>query len=112
MSPHIRLVSLQQRLPHLCVHRINFSTTNKGEANAPALNVSLLSSRVFIPSHACTFSQSSLPQQQKKSAGGSGDATRETFSRAWVRSSMVVVASYRLSRFVSGESGVGGRCDV
>ena len=54
-----------------------------------------------------TFSQSSLPQQHVRVDGGSGDGTREKLVKAVVRSSIVVVAWWRL--LVQGDSGVVGR---
>jgi hypothetical protein len=73
----------------------------------PALRINLLSRRDFIASQDTTFSQSSLPQQHVRVDGGSGDGTREKLVKAVVRSSIVVVAWWRL--LFKGDSGVVGR---
>lgn len=80
----------------------------------PALSTSRLSSFALHVAHALLDSQSSLPQQQVDTFGGSGEGTREKLERAAVRSSMVEVARRRLLGD-SGESDVvdivqGGGC--
>jgi hypothetical protein len=49
------------------------------EKHAPPLNVNRLSNRAFISNHACTFSQSSSPQQQRN-----GDLLHCTGYRGWM----------------------------
>lgn len=76
------------------------------ERHTPALRIRRLSSLDLSASHPLVLSQSSFPQQHVRGIEGSGEGTREWLVKASVRSSIVVVAWYRL--LALGESGVGG----
>jgi hypothetical protein len=104
-KPHASVTTLDRPLKAV---KKNVRTSLWGKkSKLPALRTSRLSRLDLNVNHALACSQSSLPQQQDPLNGGSGDGNREKLAKATVRSSMVVVARWRL--FASGDSGVFGR---